>query len=323
MTAIERLIHRGYFDEASDRGDDLPGGGADDTAGGEEGDEKVVSKLESEDGDKAKKDAADEKTAADKDEDDKVKASLTVPKSRFDQAVGKARREAEEANKRATEAEAKLKAQAGDINAEAAEKELDTLEEKFDKAVADNNPELKQQIRREIRAKTQELAEARAAAHARYATAVAIEQVRYDAAVALAESEHPELNIDDPEKYDEAVAGELIELKEAFEAKGEASTVALQKALRVLYKGARAPEKQEDKKGDDTAAARRKQEAIERALEAKKKTPSDQKKAGMDSDKAGKKGDVTKDILKMTDKEFGEMDKDTLANARGDNYVGT
>lgn len=305
-------------DEVVDRGDELEtgSGGASDKAETKV-DDKVDTKVEEKVVDKGE-DKGEE-------EEKDPKAKLTIPKAVFDERIKKAREREEVANRRAEEAEAKLKAQAGDIDVAKIDAEIDDLEEKLEKAVADNNPELKKQYRGEIRAKVQAIAEARASVQAQYQSAVAIEQVRYDAAVSRMEMEHPELNPDSEETYSQDAIDELTDLKEAYEAKGESSTVALNKALRVMYRGAKPPEKEEkkeEKKEDaEKKGAARTEDAVKAALEAKKKQPSSAK-VGLASDKAGKAGDAAKDVLKMSDKEFDKLDKDALAKARGDDFVG-
>jgi hypothetical protein len=105
MTNLERLIHRGYFDQAADDGSDLPGDGRGDTLDGEDtkdvdgAGEDTSAGEEKDEGE----DKGDEKPA-------KKPAGIMIPKERFDRAVEKARREAEAAIKRADEAEGRKRA---------------------------------------------------------------------------------------------------------------------------------------------------------------------------------------------------------------------
>lgn len=302
-------------DEVVDRGDELESGsgGASDKADVKV-DDKVDTKVEEEK-------VVDKGEDKGEEEEKDPKAKLTIPKAVFDERIKKVREREEVANRRAEEAEAKLKAQAGDIDVAKIDAEIDELEEKLEKAVADNNPELKKQYRTEIRAKVQAIAEARASVQAQYQSAVAIEQIRYDAAVSRMEMEHPEMNPDNDETYSQEAIDELTDLKEAYEAKGDSSTVALNKALRVIYKGAKPPEKEDKKEDAEKKGEARTEAAVKAGLEAKKKQPSSAK-VGLASDKAGKAGDAAKDVLKMSDKEFDKLDKDALAKARGDDFVG-
>lgn len=308
MTNLERLMHRGYFDEKDEDGKDLSSDGRGDNLDADSETKDVEDK-----GTEDKKDAGEDKDEGD-DKDDK---SITIPKDRFDKAVGKARKEAELATTRANELQARLDAQSGNADAKKIEGQIDELEEKLEAAIADGNKEAKIAARQQIRALNQQLAEARAAAHATRASAVAIEQIRYDALIDRLEAEHPELNPDD-DSYDEEVITELWEIKEAFEAKGQSSSEALKKALKVYYKGAKAPEKEEkeDKKEDDSGDDRT-EAAVKKALETKKKQPADTKKVGLDSDGAGKK-DGKIDLAKLSDAEFDKLTPEQIKAARGD-----
>lgn len=245
------------------------------------------------------------------------KEKLTIPKARFDEAVKKARdREAVEKD-RADKAEAILKAQQGDVDAAKVEARIDILEEELEQAIADGNVDKKAAARKEIRMLNQQLADGRAAVHAARATAVAIEQVRYDALVGTMETEHPELNPDNEATYDEDLVAEITEYKEAFEAKGLSSSESLKKALKAVYKAVK--EVEADGDGVDAAkkASERKEAAIAKALLDKKKQPADAKKAGLDSDKGGKSATAA-DVGKMKDKEFDKLSNEELAKLRGD-----
>lgn len=259
-----------------------------------------------------------------------------IPKSRFDQAVGKARAAEKAALERAEKLEAELATQKGTLDYDKIEGEIDALEDKLEEAIKDGNVEAKQRLRKEIRTKTAQMGEAKAAAYSQYATAVAVEQIRYDAAVERMEVEHPELN-PDLDGFDETKVEEIMDYKSAFEAKGEASTVALKKALKAVYGNAapkvkeKADDKPEAKKDDededqpqakdlkekaDKEAADRKAAAVKKGIETKKAQPSNEK-AGIDSDKAGKTAKGA-DINKMSDADFDKLDEAEKKRMRGD-----
>lgn len=275
---------------------------------------------------KAAEDAktAEEKAAAEKAEREK---DIRIPKSRMDEAVKKARAEAETAHRALAEANAKLKAAEGSVDAAKIEARIGELEEELDKAVADNDKTQIKQLRTDIRSLERVLSDSRAEAKAAYATAVAVEQVRYDAVVQRMEMEHPELNPEEEDTYDQEKVDEVLELKEAFEAKGLGSSESLKKSLGVLYRGAPAPDKKPEqseaekkaaKEKADAEAAKRKEEAVKKGLDAKGKQPADNKAVGADADKAGKAGDPAAEAAKMSDREFDKLTPEELARARGD-----
>jgi len=312
-------------EDAKARGDEIetPSGAADDTAGDAAKAAEAKAAEEAAGKAAADKEAAD-KAAADKAAADK-KTEPMIPKGRFDEAVRKARDEAAVAIKRADELEAQLKASQGEVDAKKVAAEIDALEEELEKAIADGNIEAKKRLRAEIRDKNQQVAESRAAAHAARATAVAIEQIRYDALVNRMEVEHPEL---DPnhENYNEEQVAEILEFKEAFEAKGMASSAALEKSLKAVYRNGPKPEKKEESDADKKAEAeakakaeaeKRTAEAVKRGLEKKDEQPP-QTKTGAASDKAGKDADPVKNAHKMGDKEFEKLSEEELKRARGD-----
>lgn len=241
---------------------------------------------------------------------------VQIPKKRFDEAVGKARREAEAAAKRADELEEKLRAQEGQVDAEKIEGEIDELEEKLDAAKADGNKELATQLRKQIRSKMQLISDARAEVKASYATALAVEKINYDTAVKSIESDHPELN-PDSDDYDEDLMTELLELKEAFEKAGHASSEAVKRAVKTVFRGAKEPEKKEvPEKKEADEGAKRKEAAAKKALEAAGKQPATTKGAAA-SDVAGKTG-TPKDVAKLSEKQFTEMDEAERKRLRGD-----
>lgn len=271
----------------------------------------------------AAKEAADKAAAAEKDKD------KTIPKGRFDEAVKKERGRAEAAEARAKELEAKLKVQDDGVDAAKVEKEITELEDRLDQAIADGDVESKKRIRAEIREKTQALAKSEATRQAAYATAVAVERVRYDAALSLLETSHPEINPDD-DKFSQEALDEVIELKGAYEAAGMGSTDALKKAAKYVLKTAPAQAKEEVEKemtaeekaakakADATAEATRREEAIRRGAKAKAQQPAaDADKSGKSSDKRG--GSLTTaDAVKMNEKDFNKLTDEDLARMRGD-----
>jgi len=263
-----------------------------------------------------------------KEKTDKEK-DIKIPKARMDEAVSKARREAEAATKRADELEAQLRAKAGEVDAEKIEKRIDEAEDALDKARADGNVEKVAALRKEIRTLNRQVSDSAAAVHAARATAIAVEQIRYDATVHQMEVEHSEMN-PDGDAYDQELVDEVTELKAGFEALGQSSTESLKKALKTVFRGGKAAKAEETEEDDEAKAAKiekaekvareaseRKEAALKAALAAKKKQPADGKKTGLDSDKAGQTGSK-KPVSKMTDKEWDELPEDERKRLRGD-----
>lgn len=319
--------------EEIDRGDDIPGGGVDDTTSVDDKTENhgltaeeikaAEEALEKEEADAAVVAEADRKAKEKAERDEKV----MIPKARFDEAVEKARRETEAAEARAKELEDQLKERQGGVDIAKIEQAIATREEALDAAIADGNKEKVAVLRKEIRNLDRQIASAEADVKSQYATAVAIEQIRYDALVSQLEQQYPSLNFDSDE-FDAEEAGELMELKAAFEAAGQPSTEAMRKAVKALYRNGPQPAKKDDAtetaeekeakaKAAEEKAAKRKEDAVKRALEKKGKQPSDVKNAGADSDKAGKTG-TTKDVKKLSEKEYDALSESEIKRLRGD-----
>jgi hypothetical protein len=260
--------------------------------------------------------AAEEKAAAEKLETDK---KVTIPKDRFDAAVTKERERAEAAETTAKELQAQLDANKVAIDTVKLETEIEELEDQLDAAMADNQVEEKKRLRKEIRTRQEAISEARAEQRSRYATAVAVEQIRYDALLDRLEAAHPEINADSDE-YDETIAADVLDLKSAYEAKGLGSAEALRKAAGFVFKEVakvEKPKEEEKPKLDADAAAKRKEEAIAKGLAARKGQPPKSSAAGLDSAAAG--GAVTKATIgKLNDADFDKLTPEELAVLRGD-----
>lgn len=303
-----------YFDAA---GDGTDGGAAGDDES--RGDEYVPTEEDLNAAEVAEAAAAEEvRAAAEKLElDEKV----AIPKSRFDEAVKKEREAREAAESTAKELQAQLDANKIAVDTVKLEGEIEKLEDELDAAMADNQIEEKKRLRKEIRSRQEAISEARAEQRSRYATAVAVEQIRYDALLDRLETAHPEINADHDD-YNEQIAADVLDLKSAYEAKGLGSAEALRKAASFVFKEVAKVEKpkeppKEDEKAKAEAAAKRKEEAIAKGLAARKGQPPKSGTAGIDSPGAG--GAVTKATLaKLSDADFDKLTKEELAVLRGD-----
>lgn len=294
-------------EEGADRGDDVDA----DSDAGEAG----------ADGD----DGAKDKKAEDK-HHDKKDDEVLIPKARFDEALRKERQAREALEKRLADAEDLKKAETEAVDTDKLQKTIDDLEEKYESLMSEGTADERKALRKEIRAKERELAEAKATARSNYATALAVEQVRYDATVERVEKEYPFLN-QDLEAFNNEMAGEVLDLKGAYEAAGMASSEALKKAVKTLKPHldrlleSTSEKKEEDaggeKKGKDDVkaaedAAKRRADAVARGVDARGKQPPE----------SGKKQDPAPKELKvdgLSDKQFDELDEKQLAALRGDN----
>jgi hypothetical protein len=298
-----------------DRGDNLEGGDeeldqeAEVEASGEEGDEAEVEKK--------KKEAEEAKAKAEAD-----KKAKMVPHARMKEAVEKERKAREKTEAELKEAREKLDSANRGVDLKKLATEIEELDEALDKAIADGNAVEKKRLRGEIREKQMTLARAEAAALSAQATAMAVERVRYDALVERLEKEHPAMN-PEHEDYDEEIVKEIVELKEAYEAKGESSSDALKKAAKYVLRTAPVEKKDEveEESEEDTEAKKKAEEerraaAVKKAQEAKGRQPASVDKGGKSSDKSG--GGMKGNVDKLSDEEFDKLDPKEIARLRGD-----
>ena len=251
------------------------------------------------------------------------KFEAKIPKSRFDEAVGKEREAREAAERRAAELERQLKA--GEQAAvrtqevEAIEANISALEEKHADLLLDGNAKEAAAVMKEIRHAERQIARAEADAMANQRINQTLETQRFDTVVARIEADHPQFN-PESESYD----ADLVELvltkqQSLMRSQGMSPSQAMDKAASDVanrfLKETTAPA--EEPKGlGKQAAADRKAEQIKRNLDTAKKQPASMKDAGIDSDKAGQTSTV--DVMSMTQDEFAALPASTLAKLRGD-----
>lgn len=314
--------HAAYQEEAKGEGD---GGG------GDRGDDVVLEdKVDDEvDPAVAAKKAADEADAAAKAAKDEGKF---IPKSRFDEATKKERARAEAAEARAAALEAEAAKRAVKLDLAKIEGEIDALEDALEAKMVEGTPAERKELRKQIRVKQEQVAEARADARHMQTAAIAIEQTRYDAVVERLEEKYEFLNFDNKEAFDEELASEVMDLKTAYEATGLGSAAALKKAVSTLghkleakVEAAKPKQKAEEKgaeekdpaaakkikEAEETAAAARRAAAVGKGLEAKEKLPPPP---------AGKADRTTKevDVTRLSDADFDKLSDEEKKRLRGD-----
>lgn len=344
--------HAAYQEEAKD-GEQGGGGGAADR-----GDDFVEPDGDAAAKEAAEKKAADEKAAAEKKEaDDKAAreaeekrvaekkerdAKVSIPKDRFDEAVGKERARAEAAEKARAELEEKLAAHAKGADVAKLQKEISDLEDALEAKMAEGTPAERKAIREQIRAKQDLLVDARVNARALEATAVAIEQGNYNTEVARLESKYPFLNVDLKDEFDQDLADEVMDLKGAYEAAGLGSTAALQKAVKTLghkldakageaKAAAEKADAEAKEKEAQAAKVKKAEEDAAKAAEEKAKAEEEKRRAAaVEKGQQAKKdsapgtsgqGEVKtgeRDVKKMSDSEFDKLDDAEKKRLRGD-----
>ena len=329
--AIRQLISRGYWAPAGDDGAAGGGGGADDKNPPVDRGDDFKSpldnagkgdKLDDEDdkskdkGDKADLDKEGEETEEEKAErlrleaEEEKKKRIRIPKSRFDEALGKAKqREAallEEIEKLKGGHQASATAKAvRDMR-----DKIDELQDKYEDLILDGKKDEARKVRRQVDALREDLTEYQTNTKSEAARRAAIDEMSYNAQLAGYEAKYPALN-PEHEDFDEDKTDEVASLLNAFVKAGQKRADALAKAVKYVLGAPPAASKGEP---TDPRAV----EARKKAAEASKRQPPDGKNVGLDSDKAGggKGGDV--DVLRLSQDKFAKLDEETKAKLRGD-----
>ena len=243
-----------------------------------------------------------------------------IPKSRFDEAVGKEREAREAAERRAAELERRLQETASQKEqaqqTEQLEAEIDKLEEKYQELLLDGNTKEASQVMRQIRHMERQIATAEAEARATQRTAQTLEAERLEVSIARLEADYPEFNAES-ESYDPDLVSLVLAKQKALISNGVSPSKAMAQAGEEVAKRFIAREEaKDDAKGLAKATQNdRQKQAVEKALAAQKSQPASMKDAGLDSDARGEKG--LPDVSSMTADEFDALPEATKARLLG------
>jgi hypothetical protein len=316
------------FDPATmDRGDSIEPPAVPEPVVDEEVEKLVeeVTKTEEEPVEEAEE-GEEESKAEDKPRDEKGRfVEAKIPKSRFDEAVGKEREAREAAERRAAELERQLQAGEQQVarteQIEQIEAQISALEEKHADLLLDGNAKEAAAVMKQIRMAERQIATAEAEQRATMRINQTLEKQTFNATVARIEADFPQFN---PES--ESFDADLVELvlskqQTLMRSEGLAPSAAMDKAARdVAERFLKQPEPKEEPKGLAAAkvAEDRKAAQLAKNLDTMKKQPASMKDVGIDSDKAGKQSEI--DVSSMTVDELNALPASTLAKLRGD-YV--
>ena len=270
--------------------------------------------------------AAPEPTAEEQPRDDKgrfAEKEVRIPKSRFDEAVGKEREAREAAERRAAELEARLQqqeaakgqAQARSEQLAAIDAQVAQMEEKYQELLLDGNTKEAAALMREIRMAERQVAKMEAQEESAAVVSQELERQRFGVAVARLEADYPVLN-PQSDAYDNDLVQMVLLVHNDMVRQGVAPSEALVAATsRVMARvQPQAAPKQEPGLGAANPDARQ-QQAVTKALEAQRQQPASMREVGFDSDTRGEKG--LPDVTKMSADEF-----DALPQATKDRLMG-
>lgn len=258
----------------------------------------------------------DPESKPDDPEHDKDKErSKVIPRERFDKAQEKARAREEALQAKIQELEKQTTATKMSADVAALRGAIEDLQDKYEDAVLDGKKGEAKAIRMELARLQDVMIEVKTNVSSEAAKRETIQELKYDAALAKAESDHPELN-PDSDQYDPALTDEVGVLLESFVLRGFTRDAALNKAVRYVV-GVPA-KKDPDNVDAKKLAQEREQMSRKKAAEAMGKQPASLTKPGLDSDKAGNKEGKDIDIMRISQERFAKIDEETLARLRGD-----
>lgn len=255
---------------------------------------------------------ATETTAQAEEGDDRVRddKGRFIPKDRFDEAVRKERTEKEALANRLKEFEARDAQNRVTANFAEAQKAVKEMIKQHTSLLADGELEKAANLMEQILDLKEAVSERKAEFKADYAKNAAKEEVRYDATVARLEADFPIINPDHAD-YDPAVVRRVqAYMTGLMQTERMPAAQALKEACDTLL--------QQPKKADaEDLGMRRKEAAVQKAMDAKAKQPPSTKDVGLDHDKTGGALDASA-IMKMSWDEFVKLPDSKLSEMRGD-----
>lgn len=259
------------------------------------------------DGKFAKKDKADDK-------DDRI------PKERFNEAVNKERAAREAAEARAAAAEARVQQEEKSVEVGQYEAHVEKLEAEHAAHILDGDKEKAAATMKQIRMTERHIAKMESEANMANATNKAVEQVRWDAAIASLEAAYPVLN-PESEDYDQDMTDIVIaEQHRLMHTQGMVASKALTTAANKIVAKFQKAVAADDSGAEGLAAAKksssdRKADQVSKNLSTAASQPGNMKNSGKDSDKAGERELTAHNITRA---ELDAMPEATKAKLRGD-----
>jgi len=277
--------------------------------------------------DEAAKKEADDKAAADKAAAEKAAADDAakkatdkenrIPQSRVDEITRKNREAIAKKDEEITNLKAAAERVKVNTDLEKVRTDIADLEDKYDSLLEDGKMKEAKEVRRQIRDLQDVYQRSLAVLSTESSTSRAIEQMRYDNALALLEQKHSVLN-PDTDDFDTEVVEEIMDVLHGLQRNGVAKADALRRAVKYVIGEAKEKElSKEDKEKADALRKERVEGAVKKGLDANGKQPADTTKVGLDSDKGGAK-DQKIDVMKLTQAQFAKLDEETLSSLRGD-----
>ena len=187
------------------------------------------------------------------------------------------------------------------------EKELEDLEEKYEDAVINGEKDTARKLRGQIAKARDTIIESRVTTKAEAARSAALGQVQFDNFLDRTLAAYPELDRSS-EKYDSTSEADVMDIAEAFLAKGQSRVEAIGKAVKLVLGAKKAAEPEPEPKTEKKTLSRK---VVDTEKQAAVKQPPSLKPVG-DS------GDKQPSLHTLPEDQFNKLSEAELRAARGD-----
>ncbi len=240
------------------------------------------------------------------------KKRIRVPKARLDEESAKRRKAEEELEKLRAQLAAQARAQEESAtpkgpSMDELEKELEDLEEKYEDAVINGEKDTARKLRGQIAKARDTIIESRVTTKAEAARSAALEQVQFDNFLDRTLAAYPELDRSS-EEYDSASEADVMDIAEAFLAKGQSRVEAIGKAVKLVLGAKKAAEPEAEPKTEKKTLGRK---VVDTEKQGAVKQPPSLKPVG-DS------GDKQPSLHALPEDQFNKLSEAELRAARGD-----
>lgn len=240
------------------------------------------------------------------------KKRIRVPKSRLDEESAKRKKAEEELEKLRTQLAAQARSQEEAAipkgpSMDELEKELEDLEEKYEDAVINGEKDTARKLRGQIAKARDTIIESRVTTKAEAARNAALEQVQFDNFLERTLAAYPELDRSS-ENYDSTSEADVMDIAEAFLAKGQSRVDAIGKAVKLVLGAKKAVEAESETKTEKKTLSRK---VVDTEKQAAVKQPPSLKPVG-DS------GDKQPALHVLPEDQFNKLSEAELRAARGD-----
>lgn len=248
--------------------------------------------------------------------EEEEKPSHMIPKTRFDEAVNKERAEKDQLQARLKELEAKEQQRAMAADAEEAQAKLQEMIKEHGQLIADGELDKAAEVMSNMLSFQNEMNQRQFERMSQTTKEQAKQEVQYDAVVARLETEYPAINPESDEFDRVAVRRVQALMTGIMQMENKSPSEALQEAVETVMPKKEDPPPQTEDKSVETGM-RRKEAAVNKAMEASDKQPPSTDDVGKDHDKEGGALDASA-VMKMSWEEFMALPDDKLSQMRGD-----